>query len=153
MLETIVNSLTNYLKHGTIVQEMTKKSKKKEIKCCSKPLEFILQEGQSWQVYIPKTATCSTCHTYYEKKKGNDFAYKHLGNGGYVCTLDGKNIQSGEVAHPIWDGPFPMSGSGKCKYEYVPYCHKHEEKPEFNGNPIQIKFENSELYKRMMARK
>ncbi len=131
---------------------MAGKSKKKSIKCCSKPLEFIVQEGQSWQMYIPEIATCSTCDTYYEKKKENNFAYKKLENDGYVCTLDGSAIQGESVAHPIWDGPFPMSGSGRCQYESVPYCPKHEEKPNNDGQPIKIKFEDSELYKKMAER-
>ena len=131
---------------------MAKKSKVKSIKCCSNPLEFIVQEGQSWQVYVPETATCSTCSTYYEKKKENDFAYKKLREGGYICTLDGKVINAETVAHPIWDGPSPMSGAGKCQYESVPYCPKHEKKPNYNGNPIQIKFEDSELYKKISER-
>ena len=133
MVEYILSYLTIYLKREIILQSMAK-------------------EGQSWQVYIPETATCSTCNTYYEKKKGKDFAYKKLEKGGYVCTLDGKVINAETVAHPIWDGPFPMSGSGRCQYESVPYCLRHEEKPNYNGEPIKIKFEDSELYKKIAER-
>jgi len=38
----------------------------------------------------------------------------------------------------IWDGPFPMSGSGRCHYESVPYCPKCEEKPNIHGSPIRV---------------
>ena len=43
------------------------------------------------------------------------------------------------IAHPIWDGPFPMSGSGRCDYEEVPYCPKCEKKPDFHGTPIECR--------------
>ncbi len=152
MVEYIVSYLTIYLNYEIILQSMAGKSKKKSIKCCSKPLEFILQEGLSWQVYIPEIATCSTCSSYYEKKKGKDFSYKEILGDRYVCTLDGEIIRMETVAHPIWDGPFPMSGSGRCKYETVPYCPKHEEKPNYDGKPIKIKFKDSGLYKKMAER-
>ena len=41
-----------------------------------------------------------------------------------------------QVAHPIRDGIFPLSGSGKCKYEFVPYCPKCETEPSFHGSPV-----------------
>lgn len=39
---------------------------------------------------------------------------------------------------PIWDGPFPCSGSGKVHREHVPYCPKCEEKPDSTG-PIDLR--------------
>ncbi len=112
----------------------------KDLKCCDKSLEFILVKGDSWQAYKPETATCSKCKTYYERKPGKDFEYKQVGGkeGGYVCTSDSQEIMGARVAHPIWDGPFPMSGSGRCEYETVPYCSKHEQKPDFHGTPIEV---------------
>jgi hypothetical protein len=151
-MESIVSYLAIYLKFIIKHIDMVRKDNKKIIKCCSKSLEFILQEGQSWQAYTPEIATCSKCSTYYEKKEGKDFAYKKINDFEYICTVDGKVINAVKVGHPIWDGPFPMSGSGKCQYESVPYCPKHEKKPNYNGSPIQIKFEDSELYKRIMSR-
>ena len=50
----------------------------------------------------------------------------------------GETLMAARVAHPIWDGPFPMSGSGRCEYETAPYCPKCEEKPDFHGAPIEI---------------
>ena len=51
----------------------------------------------------------------------------------------GTEILGKEVAHPIWDGPFPLSGSGQCNYETVPYCPKCETEPNYHGAPISPK--------------
>jgi len=48
----------------------------------------------------------------------------------------GTTILAAQVAHPILDGPFPGSGSGKCDYDEMPYCPKCEEEPNFHGIPI-----------------
>ncbi|MBA7558665.1 hypothetical protein ES708_00271 [subsurface metagenome] len=52
----------------------------------------------------------------------------------------GTEIMGARVAHPIWDGPFPCSGSGQCSYETVPYCPKCETEPGFHGAPIDVPF-------------
>ena len=52
----------------------------------------------------------------------------------------GTEIMGARVAHPIWDGPFPMSGSGRCHYETVPYCPNCETEPNFHGSPIDVPF-------------
>ena len=52
----------------------------------------------------------------------------------------GTEIMAAKVAHPIWDGPFPCSGSGQCHYETVPYCPECETAPNFNGAPIDVPF-------------
>ena len=56
----------------------------------------------------------------------------------YVCVKCGATILAVKVAHPIWDGPFPCSGSGRCEYEEVPYCPKCEKQPSFTGAPINV---------------
>lgn len=48
----------------------------------------------------------------------------------------GTEIQGARVAHPIHDGPFPLSGSGRCYYETVPFCPKCETEPSFHGAPV-----------------
>ena len=58
------------------------------------------------------------------------------GKGFYKCKKCGSQILTVQVAHPIWDGPFPKSGSGRCKYESVPYCPNCELKPNFHGAAI-----------------
>lgn len=57
---------------------------------------------------------------------------------GYVHNC-GTEILGKKVAHPVWDGPFPLSGTGQVKYETVPYCPKCEEEPALNGAPITPK--------------
>lgn len=54
---------------------------------------------------------------------------------GYIHTC-GATIMGAKIAHPVWDGPFPMSGSGRCLYETVPYCPECELQPSFHGTPI-----------------
>ena len=58
-------------------------------------------------------------------------------DGTWVCKKCGSDIQATQVAHAIHDGPFPLSGSGKCEYEDVPYCPKCETKPSFHGAPVK----------------
>lgn len=89
----------------------------------------------SWASFILESAKDSE-GVEYLKKKGNEIAYRKT-NGGYECTSCGSEIIAGKVAHPIWDGPFPLSGSGKCHYEEVPYCPKCEKEPNPSGSPIQ----------------
>ena len=52
----------------------------------------------------------------------------------------GEEIQGARVAHPIWDGPFACSGSGRVHTEIVPYCPKCELAPGFQGAPIDVPF-------------
>jgi len=59
-----------------------------------------------------------------------DVGYKHK------CGIE---ILGKTVAHPIWDGPFPLSGSGQCSSEQVPYCPQCEDEPNSNGTPITPK--------------
>ncbi|MFA6594023.1 MAG: hypothetical protein WCT16_02070 [Candidatus Buchananbacteria bacterium] len=48
----------------------------------------------------------------------------------------GAEIMAQRVTHPIWDGPFACSGSGRCSSEEVPYCPQCEEQPNCCGEPI-----------------
>ncbi len=48
----------------------------------------------------------------------------------------GVEIQGRKVAHPIHDGPFPLSGGGRVHYETVPFCPECETEPNFHGSPI-----------------
>ncbi len=70
---------------------------------------------------------------------GNFARYEKDGDGGFRCKECHAVILSQRVAHPIWDGPSPMSGHGECRYEEVPYCPNCERKPNFSGAPITIK--------------
>ena len=112
----------------------------KEISCCEKPLEFIVQEGWAvWQSHRPEISNCSSCEAYFEKKPEKDLAYKRLeGEENYQCTNCESVIVQVTRSHPIWDGPGPCSGGGQCEYESVPYCPTCEEKPSITGWPIRI---------------
>lgn len=52
----------------------------------------------------------------------------------------GTEITGVSVYHPIWDGPFPMSGGGEVHVEIVPFCPKCETKPDSRGAPIDVPF-------------
>lgn len=54
---------------------------------------------------------------------------------GYTHSC-GTQIMGAKVAHPIWDGFFPCSGSGQCWYETIPYCPNCEIQPDFSGSPV-----------------
>ncbi|MBW2993331.1 hypothetical protein KY317_02035 [Candidatus Woesearchaeota archaeon] len=113
-------------------------SEETEKKCCNESLEFKVQDIEPWKSYRPEIALCWICFSYYERKIGSKIIYKKT-DDGFLCTNCGEGISFGKVAHPIHDGPFPMSGSGKCEYESVPYCPNCEEEPDFHGTPIRIK--------------
>ncbi|MEA3329988.1 MAG: hypothetical protein U9Q06_04565 [Nanoarchaeota archaeon] len=105
-------------------------------------LEFSVSEEwkkfareNSWASFILETAR-DPDGVEYHRKKGSQIAYRKV-EDGFECVECGSEIQAGRVAHPIWDGPFPMSGSGKCHYKQVPYCPKCEKEPNFHGSPIQ----------------
>ena len=52
----------------------------------------------------------------------------------------GTEIMGASVAHPIWDGPFACSGSGRVHTEVVPFCPKCETEPNSSGAPIDVPF-------------
>lgn len=60
-------------------------------------------------------------------------------DGSYKCRKCSSIIQAVSVSHPIWDGPFAMSGGGRVFNESKPYCPKCEEKPSDRGSPIAPK--------------
>ncbi len=96
--------------------------------------------------YKIEGAQCRFCETIFERRsKGKVMYVKTKGSDGYVCGTCGSEIQSTTVAHPIHDGPFPLSGSGRCEYETVPYCPKCEEKPSSSGSFITKKFDLGSL--------
>ena len=76
----------------------------------------------------------SSVDAEYERRKAK---FIKQADGTYKCKDCDSTILSTTVAHPIHDGPFPLSGSGRCKYEAVPYCPKCEKKPDFHGAAIK----------------
>jgi len=111
-------------------------------------LEF--QVTDEWQKFARENPWAYHIPEFAEDSEGNKFmrgggrlvAYKLVSEKGnkqtYECANCGSEILGARVAHPIWDGPFPMSGSGECHYEQVPYCPKCEEKPKFHGTAISV---------------
>ena len=101
----------------------------REIKCHGKPLEFIAQEGQPWQTYVPETANCGECRSYFERKPNSVLAYKQKEDGTYACTNCGSTVKEVDVAHPIHDELSPMTGAGEVHKERVSYCPTCEADP------------------------
>ena len=99
-----------------------------------------LAEGQRFPI-VPEFATGSD-GTKYMRPLGRSIVYRVVkeenGIQEYVCNNCSSKIEGAEVRHPVWDGPFSCSGSGKVKIEIIPYCPKCEQKPNSQGNPIQL---------------
>jgi len=74
--------------------------------------------------------------------KGNDWLVltesTREERGPYIHSC-GATILIARIAHPIWDGPFQGSGSGRCQYELWPFCPQCEEEPSFHGSPIDLR--------------
>ena len=115
-----------------------------------KNLEFKVNESwqkvadeTSWKAFIPEFAEDSNGQKYM-RRKGNSNIYKITseteGRFFAECGECKGEIVSATVAHSIHDGPFPLSGSGQCKYEQVPYCSNCEEKPNYHGSSIDVPF-------------
>ena len=94
-----------------------------------------------WAAHIPEFAT-GPRGKHYMRSRGRKTVYKGTPKGPdrfeYACATCNSDIQGATVAHPIWDGPFPYSGSGRVYNEVVPYCPKCETKPSFSGTPIRV---------------
>lgn len=100
-------------------------------------------EENPWLAFVPELAQDETGQEFM-RKPGNSIVYKvskdEKGKFSYNCVSCEGVIMSATVAHSIHDGPFPLSGSGRCEYEEVPYCQNCEEKPNYHGSPITIPF-------------
>ncbi len=105
--------------------------------CHETELEWKVINGRD---HIFEGAQCRFCETIYERRNTGKVIYVHRkGEGDYFCGTCDSEILSVTVAHPIHDGPFPLSGSGKCQYEEVPYCSNCEEEPDSHGSIITRK--------------
>jgi len=71
-----------------------------------------------------------------KREKQDLVKYDRQADGSYKCRKCGSVIMSTTIAHPIWDGPFAMSGSGQVFNEEVGYCPKCEKEPSFHGSPV-----------------
>jgi len=105
------------------------------MKCCDVNLDFTQVGGIEVEIY---EAICLICSTRYHKKSNNETIYKYVSDS-WVCTKCGDGIKAKVVAHPIHFGLFELSGTGKCKYENLPYCPNCEKEPSFYGKIITEK--------------
>lgn len=104
--------------------------------CCNEPLNF--RDLADCLDHPMQGAKCEECETIYERRTTGKVMYVHeTGRNEVYCGTCGESISVAQVAHPIHDGMFPLSGSGKCNYETVPYCPNCEEKPDFNGSIVK----------------
>jgi hypothetical protein len=94
-------------------------------------------ETNNYPLFIPQFAQGEDGANYM-RGKGKTAVYKVDAERGCTCLTCGSEIISETVTHPIWDGPFLASGSGRCQNEEVPYCPKCELKPNYHGQPIAI---------------
>jgi hypothetical protein len=100
-----------------------------------KELKFKVIGGMEASI---ERAQCGECETTFDRKSGGKVLYvREKGKNDYYCGSCKSDILVSTVAHPIHDGPFPLSGSGKCQYEYVPYCPKCEKETPFHGDEIR----------------
>lgn len=94
-----------------------------------------------WATFVFEDATDAEGRTYV-RKVGTKIVYRLSGKGedvNYNCEGCGAGIMAIDVAHPIHDGPFALSGSGRVHRETVPYCPTCEEKPSPHGSPISVR--------------
>ncbi|MEX0933091.1 MAG: hypothetical protein WDZ77_03280 [Candidatus Pacearchaeota archaeon] len=99
--------------------------------------------GESWRAFIPEFSRDDKGNLTMKNMKGSVVYIatsdeQDYQNVTYSCVDCGVDVEGAKVAHPIHDGPFPLSGSGRCEYEVVPYCPNCEEKPRYHGSPITI---------------
>ncbi len=96
-----------------------------------------------WASFIPEFAKDSDGNNYM-RPHGRQIVYKIVneddkGKQAYECAQCESKILATSIAHPIWDGPFPCSGSGQVHNEQVPYCPKCESVPNHTGIPISAR--------------
>jgi len=99
------------------------------------------QEESPWALFVRSTAHDESGQKYIRNAlRPSSQIYKVVKSNGKTeelqCNTCGSEIMGATVAHPIHDGPFPLSGSGQCHYEEVPYCPKCEQKPNYHGSFI-----------------
>ena len=99
-------------------------------------LEFKAIPVDSLASFRPEEAT-DTDGTCYLRDGTRKVVYVKTAEG-YACVTCGNTVMAARIAHPIWDGPFPMSGSGRVHSELVPYCPHCEEQPSYCGSPISV---------------
>jgi len=84
----------------------------------------VLDEGKQF-FFVPEFATDSNGEKYM-RPQGRSIVYRVVkeenGIQEYVCNNCNSEIEGAEVRHPVWDGLFSCSGSGRTISGIVPYC-------------------------------
>ena len=102
--------------------------------CCSIELNWTSISGCI--DHILEGSKCDVCDTIYEKRNTGSVLYVRKPNDTYRCGDCGRPVFPAEVIHPVHDGLFPLSGSGRTETENVPYCVECEDKPSVDGSFI-----------------
>ncbi|HRY52252.1 MAG TPA: hypothetical protein P5089_00155 [Candidatus Portnoybacteria bacterium] len=100
-------------------------------KCCGKDLVWTKISG-SWENYAIERSCCPVCKTIRDRKDGIIYTKKE---DCFLCGC-GTEVLAAQILHPIHDGPFPLSGSGRVRTEMAPFCPKCETKPSSSGKII-----------------
>lgn len=77
-----------------------------------------------------------------KREAGNFDNYEQVSDNPprWNCKTCKGTIMAVTVLHPVWDGPFPCSGSGQVKRgDDLPYCPKCEVEPSSSGAPIKVR--------------
>jgi len=107
---------------------------KKPTACCNKELTY---EKIGNDDYHAIRAICNSCKSIYEIKKDIDLVYfQKYGDGTFIHLGCGEEVMIGTIIHSLWDKRFDCAGSGETQRNSVPYCPKHEKKPDWQGIPI-----------------
>lgn len=102
--------------------------------CCKLSLEYKEIGNDD---YKADRAICSNCNSIYEIKKDTDFVYfQEKGQGSFKHLGCGETVMVATIIHSLWDKRFTCAGSGETRRNPVPYCPKHEKKPDWQGIPI-----------------
>ena len=99
--------------------------------CCNLELEYKEIGNDD---YKATRAICSNCDSVYEIKDKVGLVYfQKNGHGNFKHLECGETIMVVEVIHSLLDNN--LAGSGSTARNPVPYCPKHEEKPDWQGVP------------------
>ncbi|MCP6719209.1 MAG: hypothetical protein KJI71_03190 [Patescibacteria group bacterium] len=71
-----------------------------------------------------------------EKREETNKYIKQPDGSSYKCRDCGTEIKA--TYHPVWNSPFPKSGTGQVT-SGIPYCPKCEEEPDINRLPVAPK--------------
>jgi len=110
----------------------------KELETCCKEVLVWESCSQPWADHKLEEASCRACGKKFIKKGVNLYT-RERSEVYFICSRCGFMITNTRIAHPVHDGPFPFSGTGRCFHEEVPFCPQCEKKPSSPGSLIRGK--------------